>query len=612
VAAASFVLAGTVGCLSQPAEEIVPAVSGDSSFTPTQAEYFATTLAGGADTLGVLVKNQMGRPIKIEGNPDHPASRGATDVHTQAEILTLYDPARSQAVYHASDIATWQQFADALEDRVDALAPKQGAGLCFLTSPLYSPTVVAQLSRVLKKCPKARWFQHDPLRNANVAEGVKRAFGQPATPVYRLANADVIVALGADLLGPEPGHVQHTREFTKRRVPGGDHEVNRLYVAEACPTVTGSKADYRLPMRTGEIQQLAAELAKQLGVNTNASQPATDLSPAARKWVEAAASDLHNHRGKALVVAGRAQPPAVHVLAWAINGRLSALGKTVEVINPQEMPTAESLPALADAIDAGNVDTLLLVDTNPLYDASPDLDLAARLGKVPFSAHLGQYRDETAQRCTWHLPMAHALESWGDACSHGGTFSLVQPLIRPLYGGKSALELLGIVAGDDPDALALVRKHWSAIVKADDFESWWRQALQKGIISDHRLERKNLALQPAKDATAAPAPASLSAGKFEIRVVADHALLDGRYAFNAWMQEVPDPITKLCWGNAALISPATAKRIGVESGQVVELHRGKRVVKAPVYIVPGHADDCITAPLGYGRRMPDSVAAMSL
>jgi molybdopterin-containing oxidoreductase family iron-sulfur binding subunit len=608
VSAASLALAGLAGCRPQPPEDIVPALRAERGYAQGKPEYFTTALACGPEVLGVVVQSHMGRPIKIEGNPAHPASGGATSAFTQAEILTLYDPDRGQAVYFGDQISTWSNFRDALGKRLDSLRQRGGAGLYVVTPPLVSPALRDQMRLLLSRFPQARWYVHDPLHAAGALAGAAHVFGRTTTPLLHVERADAIVAFDCDFLFAEPGAVRHAREFAARR---RDHSPNRLYVAEPCPTVTGCQADHRLPIRSADVMFLAWAVAAELGVLPDGIEILARVGEGGRKWAKAVARDLADHRGKALVVAGRAQPAATHALCWAINHHLECLGQTVEFIAPDAEPEPGllGLTELGEHLDAGRVDTLLLVETNPAYDAPADLRMAERMGRAAFSVHAGLFRDETARRCTWHAPLAHALESWSDVASADGTVSLIQPLIRPLYAGRTIHELLAIINEEvDEAALATVRGRWESQHEGDsgNFENWWQEALRTGVIEDARrataapeFDGARLADVVAEAARAAGSPATADA--LELRFAPSNAVWDGRYANNAWLQELPDPVTKLCWGNAALVSPTSAKLLGVGNGQLVEWTFEGRSLQAPVWIVPGHAEHCVTLPLGYGR-----------
>ncbi len=588
-------LAGLTACTREPVEKIVPYVRAPEELIPGRPLYFATALPGWGAALPVLVESHMGRPTKVEGNPDHPASGGATDVFAQASVLTLYDPDRSQVVIREGRISSWVAFqAAAGAWREDHLS-RQGEGLRVLTEPVVSPTLAAQLRDLLARFPLARWHQYEPVSRGAAAAGARLAFGEPVHSAYRLAAADVIVSLDADFLNAGPGAVHYAREFSRRRRP--DAAMNRLYVVEPAPSVTGASADHRLPLSSAAIEAFAQSLAAAVGVAGAAS---TLVAPG--NWVRAVAADLAAHRGSSLVIAGEHQPASVHALAHAINATLGNAGRTVVYTQPLEAEPADgvaSIKELAADMKAGKVATLLMLGGNPVYDAPVDLDFAGALGQVLRRVHLSLYEDETSRLCHWHVPEAHPLESWSDTRSYDGTVTIVQPLIAPLYGGKSAHEMIAVWTSPDRSGHDLVRDYWKPRAGAPDFDQWWQRALHDGIVAGTAFPTKPVALR--KDfaaASSAPPPA----GGIELSFRPDPTIWDGRWANNGWLQELPKPLTKLTWDNAVMLSPRTAERLDIHNEDVVVVRHGGRSVRGPAWILPGHADDAATVHLGYGRR----------
>jgi molybdopterin-containing oxidoreductase family iron-sulfur binding subunit len=610
LAAASLALAGLTGCQRFAPEDIVPGVHAEHSFTPGRAEHFSTALACGPDVLGVIVKSNMGRPTKLEGNPQHPASLGAASAFAQAEILTLYDPHRTQAVAHGERISTWSNFRTSLQGRLDDLREQGGDGLCLVTPPIVSPTLRSQLRRLLEVYPQARWYVHDPLDNDAARVAAEIAFGRSVTPVYRFDRADRILALDCDFLYGVPGSLRYARDFADRR-RAGDHDQtasNRLYVAEPCPTTTGSRADHRLPLRAADVLPLACAIAAELGVLSQDIDEHRQLDTRTRHWAQIVSRDLRQHAGAAIVLAGRSQPAAVHALCWAMNHVLNSFGKSVEFIQPDDDPQPVGpLAGLTKLIDVGGVNTLIMLDVNPAYDAPADLHFPERLAQAPFSVHAGLYVNETARGCTWRLPLTHALETWSDAVAYDGTVSIVQPLILPLYSGKSPHELLAMITEEiDEGPQSIIRRHWQNQYGGDDFERWWRDALRSGVIAKNQPATVNVQVDRSRidklmhdhvDGLSQ----SESAESLELRFQPDNTVWDGRYAPNGWLQELPDPITKLTWGNAALLSPATAHRLQVKNEDIITLDHAGQTLEAPVWIIPGHADNSVTLPLGYGH-----------
>lgn len=599
---ASMALAGLTACARPPLpeEKIVPYVRGPAEVTPGKPLFYATAVTYGGFAEGVLAESHQGRPTKLEGNPDHPASRGATSAATQAEVLSLYDPDRSSAVRSGGQERSWDEFVDAVQAAVQALPG--GQGLAVLTEHVTSPTLADQLRRLQAAFPQAAWYQWDPLHPDNEVVGMRLAFGADVRPVYDLTRADVIVSLGADFLDRGPGRLAYARDFAqRRRALTADTAMNRLYQLESSPSPTGVVADHRLALKPSDIAAAAAALASRLGVNGPAATAPSALPSAV---LDAMVADLQAAGGNAVVIAGQEQPPVVHALAAAVNAALGAVGNTVTYVqSPSARPAvhAEEIAALTAAMRSGQVRTLLVLGANPVYTAPADLGFAESLRSVPFSAHVGLYYDETGRACTWHAPQAHFLETWGDARAFDGTATIQQPLILPFYGGKSHHEVLEALLGD-PEATAydVVRSYWQGRY-AGDFEAFWRESVFRGTVSDTAA--------PAVPVSAGAVNAELpQGGDLEVALVYDSAVLDGRLANNGWLQELPRPITKLTWDNAALVSPRTAERLGVDTGRVVTITVGGRSVDAPVLVQPGQAEGALTLALGYGRTAAGSVA----
>ena len=601
--AASLGLAGSMGCLRQPEEKIVPYVRQPEEIVPGKPLYFATAITLGGYAAGILVESHLGRPTKIEGNPDHPASLGATDAFTQAAILSLYDPDRSQTVMHRERIDTWDNFLTAITAELPALKARQGRGLRILTETVTSPTLADQLQRLLDEMPEARWHQYEPCGRDNVRAGAKLAFGEHADTIYHFDQADVIVSLDADFLWGMPGGVRYAHDFIdRRRVVSNEGKMSRLYAVESTPGLTGAMADHRLPIVPSEVEPLARAIAGRLQVDL--PQGAVDVAAGVPgNWLNAVVSDLQAHRGASMVLAGDGQPPVVHALAHAINRQLENLGKTVEYIEPVEARPEDqlsSLKALADDMAAGEVELLMVLGGNPVYNAPAEFDFARQLTSVRFSVHLSQHYDETSFLCHWHIPAAHFLESWGDARAFDGTVSILQPLIAPLYAGRSAYELMSVLLGRaDQATFETVQQYWQKRLSSDDFGIVWRKAIHDGLLRDTRSRRRELDLSFSGRANG---PGQLSGeGGLEILFSPDPSVWDGRFANNGWLQELPKPLTKLTWDNAAYISPRTAENEGLANGDVVELKVKERTLDVPVWIVPGHADGVIGLSLGYGR-----------
>lgn len=604
---ASLALAGLTGCGDQPPQElIVPYVEAPEEIIPGKPLYFATAMSLSGIATGLLVESHMGRPIKVEGNPDHPASLGATDAFAQAAVLTLYDPDRSQAVTQQGRIRTWNNFLAQLRGALDDVRARQGEGLRVLTESVSSPTLAAQLENLLSTFPAARWHQWEPVGRDNSRAGNLIAFGEDVYSRYNILNANVILSLDSDFLACRPETLRFVREFAdRRRVWAGEAAPIRLYAVESSHTLTGANANHRLPLRATEVEAFARAVASRLGVEGVEAAALPDTVPPA--WVDALVRDLQQNRGSSLIIAGDWQSPAVTALAHAMNAALDNVGGTVVytepvVANPTDQ--TESLRELVADMEAGRVELLLILSSNPVFTAPADLNFDEALQNVPLRVHLGLYSDETAALSHWHIPEAHFLESWSDARAFDGTVSIIQPLIEPLYGGRSVHEMLAALS-DDPNRRGydIVREFWQRRYTGDDFERFWRQAVHDGVVPGTELPPREVSLQQDWASQAAGAGgATPSETELEIIFRPDPNIYDGRFANNAWLQELPKPITKLTWDNPALISPRTAERLGLRNEDLVELHYQGRTVQAPIWVMPGHVDESVTVYLGYGRQ----------
>ena len=627
---ASLALAGINGCRpASPDQKIVPYVNQPEQIIPGRPLFFATAFPMGGVGTGVLVESHEGRPTKIEGNPNHPASLGATDAFAQASILTLYDPDRSQVVKNAGRISTWSAFLTAVNDDLEAERVVGGGGLRILTETITSPALANQLRQLLARFPGAKWHQYEPVNRDNAHAGARLVFGADVNTIYRFENADVILSLDADFLFSGPANVRYARDFAgKRSVRRGKIGMNRLYAIEATPSVTGAMADHRVALRPSEIPNFTAAVAAKIGL---AVQSPTD--PERAQWIDALVRDLQKHRGASVVIAGDQQPPGVHALAHAMNQALDNIGKTVVYTDPIEANPVDQMASLRELVkdmEAGSVRILLMLGGNPVYTAPVDLGFAEQLAKVPLRIHSSLYEDETSAYCHWHIPETHYLESWSDIRAYDGTVTILQPLIAPLYSGKSSHEVLSAVAGRAGEtSYDIVRNYWKGQKIAGDFESAWRKAVHDGVVAGTNFPPKAVQLKaptnewlarpPSASDTRHPKPDTRNAPaepgrSLEISFQPDPTLFDGRFANNGWLQELPKPLTKLTWDNAALVSPKTAQRLGLsyqigarggEHGRVfvdlVEIRYEGRTLRVPAWILPGHADECLTLHLGYGR-----------
>lgn len=602
--AASLALAGLGACTRQPDEKIVPYVRAPEDIVPGIPLFFATAMTLGGIASGVLVESHMGRPTKIEGNPKHPASLGATNAFAQASVLTLYDPDRSKVVSQVGRISTWGAFLQTLNTKLSAQGARQGAGLRILTETVTSPTLAHQLQALLAKFPSAKWHQYEPISRDAARVGARLAFGKEVETHYRFDKADVILSLDADFLSSGPGTLRYAREFAaRRRVRAGQTAMNRLYVVECTPSNTGAMADHRLPISAGKIRSFAHAVAQGLGVDL---EPLGDAAASTHaSWIAALVGDLRRHHGASIVLAGDQQSPVVHALAHAMNHALGNVGSTVLYSDPVQanpVDQTESLRELVGEMEAGLVDILVILGGNPVFTAPADLRFAEHLSNVRLRIRLGLYEDETSALCHWHLPEAHYLESWSDARAYDGTVTISQPLIAPLYEGKSAHELLAVLSGkSDRSSHDIVRDYWKSQNLTPDFEMFWRKSLHDGLIAGTALPPKSVTLKRVRDWAASPPPTPKSQDLLEIVFQPDPTIWDGRFANNGWLQELPKSLTRLTWDNAVLISPATAERLGLSNEEVVELRYRGRAVRGPVWIMPGHAEDSVTVHLGYGR-----------
>jgi len=614
LAGASLALSGLGGCGRPPRETNLPYVHAPEHVVPGQPLFYATALPLEGFGRGVLVEADMGRPTKVEGNPQHPGSRGGTDIFAQASVLDLWNPDRSRETLQQGSPATWDSLLAVLSHQRGLLNDRGGAGLAVLTGPISSPSLGAQLSQLLKAMPESRWYHTRPAGEAAALAASKAALGAPVLPRLHLERAAVVLSLDADPLGPGPDQVAYARDFAaarrpkpaSRTEPGSDtgDDILRLYAVEPTPSLTGAMADHRLPLRWPQVETFARRVAHRLGLDV--ADPDDD-GGVPETWIAPLIDDLQRHGRRALVVAGERQPEAVHRLACAINAHLGAIDTTVSYVQPASataVPHAGGLDALAQDLRAGDIDLLLVLEANPVYEAPADLAFADAIDKADTVVHLGGYVDETGAVADWHVPAAHPLESWGDLRSPDGLATIVQPLIAPLYGGRTAAELLdALLSPSGPRTpYELVRDYWKDRLGADGFETAWQQALRHGYVADTALSAQQVQLCPSwqqgMDGQEKPASGGAS---LDLVFRPDATVREGCFANNAWLQELPKPFTKLTWDNAALIAPQTAVRLGVTDGDLVEIREGDRRLTAPVWRLPGQAPDTITLPLGYGR-----------
>ncbi len=603
---ASMALAGMAGCTKQPEETIYPYVHQPEDLVLGKPMYFATAHPLPVGATPLLVKSSEFRPIKVDGNPEHPYNAGSSDVFAQGSLLALYDPDRSQRVLYRGENRNWGEFVQALQEKV--ASTKDGTGIYFLSATITSPTLARQWQQVQKAYPKAKLAQYDPAIAGTTAE-------KGGNTQYDLSAASVLVSLDADFISSAsyPGFHKLVRDYAfGRKQP--QNGMNRLYAIESSTTTTGMKADHRLGLRASEIPAFAAELAKAVGV-AGVNPPAYAWTDEQQKFLAALVKDLKANAGKSAVIPSLYQPPVVTDLALAINNALGNVGKTVfvtdETVNPLPSNQLADIKDLVADLNAGKVDWLIILNSNPIYDAPADLDFLSAFNKANIVVHLGSHVDETGENAHWHIPSAHYLESWTDARAYDGTVSIVQPMIDPLYGGKQVHDFFQLLTNQPLDSPHdAVRETWKPVLgKGDqqaDFEKAWRKALHDGWIADTAFNKNGkAAVAPFKGEIPAPTPKD----SIEIIYRPDPNVYDGRWNNVGWLQELPKPVTSLSWDNAAIISGATLTKLGLEEDDIVELSVGNGRVKAPVIVAPGHPDNSVTVYLGYGRESAGRVGS---
>ena len=586
---ASLALAGLSACTKQPPEYIMPYVQEPEKLLPGKPLFYATAFPISGIASPVLVETHEYRPTKVEGNPEHPVSMGAADVPTQGSILGLYDPDRLQNLNYIGESRTYASFLIEFLQAVEKQKAKQGAGMRILTETVTSPTLAAQFQEVLKQYPGAKWYQWEPTGHGR-RMGSQLAFGQFLNPIYQFDKADVVLSIDANFLGNGPGGVKNARDFAARRGVREGVESNRFYAIETTPSSTGCRADHRLAVKPSEV----------IGFVRAVATAVAGGAATGSKFQQAVIKDLLAAKGKSIVIAGDDQSPEVHAVVHYINQVLENNGKTI-VFTPslEQKPVDQwaELQTLTQELNAGQVDLLLILGGNPVYAAPPQLNLRGAIQLAKLRVRLGQYDDETTEVCQWQLPEAHAFEHWSDAPAADGTLSIIQPLISPLYGGKSAHDILNAF-GETPDksGYQTIREFWKAKHTGLDFDAWWKRAIHDGFIKDSA---------PAAVAAVAklvPSGAATSGSGIELSFHADPYILDGRYSNNGWLQELPRPVTRLTWDNAVVVSPKTAKELDVETEDVVEIVANGSAVQGAVWILPGQPDGSIALSLGFGRK----------
>ena len=603
VMGASLALAGMTGCTKQPDEQIFPYIKQPEDLVLGRPNYFATAYPFPTGALPVLVKSEAYRPIKVDGNPEHPISKGRSDLFTQATLLDLYDPDRSTHVVKLTggqaENSDFGSFSDAFRDAVQSTPG--GQGVAVLSETIISPSLAAQWKQMQAKYPQAKLVQWEPVNRDAARIASKAALGDFYDAQYKLENADVILSLDADFLTSAafPGFLPLSAAYAERHRYESGKTMNRLYVVESMMSVTGSKAEHRLPLKPSEIDKFATALA---GGGSYAG------SDEQQKFFNVLLADLKKAGSKAVVIAGEQSSPAVQAAAHALNAQIGAVGSTVvytETVAAIPSVQNEDFKALVGAMQAGQIKVLLILGINPIYSAPGDLRFGDALGKVPLTAHFGPYYDETGQRCQWHINAAHYLESWSDARAYDGTISIVQPMIDPLYGGRTAHDVLQTVL-DNPQmssyavvqaSFATYSKGGSAGAKVDS--TAWQKALHDGWVEGTAFAPKSGV--SGKSVNFLAAPRSGGSGSYEIVFKSDPSIYDGRFANNGWLQEIPKQVTHLSWDNAALVSMNTMDALKVEERDFLELQLNGQKVRFPVLMQPGMPDGMVTVYLGLGR-----------
>ncbi|MBM3784740.1 MAG: 4Fe-4S dicluster domain-containing protein [Acidobacteria bacterium] len=602
--AASMGLAGLTSC-RRPVEKILPHAKSFEGMVHGNSLHFATAMPLAGRAYGLLVESFEGRPIKIEGNASHPASRGAATSIAQASVLNIYDPDRATEVLEKGKKANW----DVLKDAPASLG--DGEGFRILSGYVNSPTLAGLKAQLLAKGPKAKWVEYEPVSDETILEGSQIAFNESLRPHYDFKKANVVVALDSDFLHIDNGSLGWVKDFSARRKPthkegsGGSHGtaehaepgMNRLYSVETNFTLTGIAADHRLRVKPSDVANFVFDLARELGALTGLK-----ILGQQDKFIKGLAKDLTENKGKAIVLAGPRQPAAVHAVVALINNTLGNSGETVVYTKEERR---NGLAELVKEMNAGSVKSLLILGGNPVYDAPADFGFGAALKNVANSVYAGPEVNETAAACHCSLPESSYLEAWGDVAHPDGTVSIVQPLIEPLFSTKSAIELIGyVLTGKWQRGYEIVKAQWKLTDAA------WKKALHDGVIAGVTAPILKPNAEKAK-VEAAVNSASKSKGEIEVTFFPSASVFDGRFANNAWLHEAPDPVTKVVWDNAALMSPKTAKAMGVDTiqdnvgtySQRITVEIDGRSIEAPVVVLPGHADGAVTLTLGYGRNI---------
>ncbi len=610
---ASMAMAGLAAC-RRPVEKIVPYVNRPEDLIPGVPQFYATTMPFGDHAYGLLVESHDGRPQKIEGNKLHPSTEGTSSAIIQAQTLALFDTERAQQVTNKGEKKTLADFTAFWADLYAQYKRTGGDGLAVLSSAFSSPTLARLAASFKKTFPKAQWVSFEPVSDQDIYDGLQIAYGTQVRPIHSFKKADIILSLDSDFLLAESNSIINARRFAQgRKVETENDKINRLYVVESSYSVTGANADHRQAVKCSQVGYFALALAWELtsqGINIDGLRNISGQPTVGQnfKWVAELAKDLARNRGKSLVVTGRKQPASVHALVAAINEGLGNLGSTLSYIKPIDVSSSDlqGLKTLANNMNSGKVSTLVMLGTNPVYNAPADFAFEAALQKVANTIQVSNYFDETSKHVSWHIPQAHFLESWGDTRSFDGTAAIIQPLIRPLFESVSEVEMLGLLAeGKVSNSYELTRQTWQNLVSSIDFESGWRRALHDGVLATSAANAASVKLNGAAIASHInknPLKISDDNNSLEIVFQVSPHIHDGRFAGVSWLQELPHPITKITWDNAALISASVAQRMGVTNNDVVKLDFKGQSLELPVWIQPGQANETVVVELGYGRN----------
>ena len=616
---ASLMLAGlgAAGCRKLPEDRLVPFISGPEGRIHGKPVYYASISSCGGYSIGLKVKTYEGRPIKLDGNPNHPSSLGGIDARTQARVLDLYDPDRLKLVKFKREASPWSGFLKAAREKLVELGENDGAGIVLLTETVGSPTMHAQITAFQQKYPAAKWVQYEPVNRDNALRASQLAFGQVVDTHYRFDRAKVILSLDSNVMMEGPGSVRYQRDImASRSLVDGRKEMSRIYAVEGATTTLGVVADHRLPLRPSQIFNFTKALAARLGMRV--AGPSSTPRGVDEKWITAVANDLLANPQASVVVTGEHQSGAVHALVHAINEHLDNVGHTVihtEPVMPNPTEQVKEMAGLTARMNAGQVDMLLVIGGNPVFTAPADLEFGSAMGKVAFCAHLSNEENETGAKCDWQLAKSHFLESWSDGRAHDGTTAIQQPMIEPLYDSVSGIELIDSLLGTSREGMDIVKGFWNGAWGEEGFDKKWRHALADGVIEDSTAPEVAVRVSPAVSRLSEEG----SDSGHEVVFLPDPTIYDGRFANNGWLQELPKPISNLTWDNAAYMSHSTAVGLNIEidkrygfipadrEADIVSITVDGRSVEAAVYVNHGMAEGVVLVHMGYGRTIGGTV-----